>query len=397
MPTTYSLEDQEVQNYDLIKYTLERRRFWRCIITCFTFCLTDSFIKKRAGSVEGFRSKISLMLIFISVNLTFILTTQIGSQADIIARVFLVFPITGLVVRFFLSLLSGFKFEHEIPTDIGGIALMLPCYTEGENSLKPTIDSMIENVNNLPSTLKKCLFVVCDGKVQGKENDKMTFEIMRDILSPYDNLTENVHYMSAWTGKNNCDVASGFYRGLAYVQITKHENRGKRDSQLIMLSLLRWQSDPMIDVIKDHLNALGIVQHGEQFPFQFMFATDSDTIIKPNSLNILMQGLNRKPNIVAVCGNVKILNKHKNLLTMSQVYEYFFSQFHSRAAESKIGRVTCLPGCFTQYKLYHKVNADVIHPYVIQDDVFFSYACQPSTTLHHMNLMLGKQGGVTSG
>jgi len=336
------------------------------------------------------------MIIFIVTNFAFILATQIGNKADFVARLFLCFPVLGLVIRFVLSLFNKRTMPNKIPDDLGGLALMLPCYTEGEESLKPTIDSMVENVNNLPDSLMRCLFVVCDGRVQGKENDKMTCEIMKDILSPYDKVTEGVKYTSAWTGANTCDVASGWYEGLPYIQITKHENRGKRDSQLIMLTLLRWQSDPIIDVIKDHLRYLGLLEHGQQFPFQFLFATDSDTIIKPDSLDILMQGLTKKRNTVAVCGNVKILNKHKNLLTMSQVYEYFFSQFHTRGAESKIGRVTCLPGCFTLYKLYHKVTADMIHPYAIQDDVFFSYACQPSTTLHHMNLMLGEDRFLTS-
>ena len=390
MPKQYSVEDQEVQQYDLIKFTLERRRIWRFVIRCLTCFLPSSFVKKRARSVEGYRSKVSLMIIFIITNLAFILATQIGNKADFVARLFLCFPVLGLVIRFILSLFNKRTMPNKIPDDLGGLALMLPCYTEGEESLKPTIDSMVENVNNLPDSLMRCLFVVCDGRVQGKENDKMTCEIMKDILSPYDKVTEGVKYTSAWTGANTCDVASGWYEGLPYIQITKHENRGKRDSQLIMLTLLRWQSDPIIDVIKDHLRYLGLLEHGQQFPFQFLFATDSDTIIKPDSLDILMQGLTKKRNTVAVCGNVKILNKHKNLLTMSQVYEYFFSQFHTRGAESKIGRVTCLPGCFTLYKLYHKVTADMIHPYAIQDDVFFSYACQPSTTLHHMNLMLGE-------
>ena len=104
---------------------------------------------------------------------------------------------------------------------------MLPCYTEGEESLKPTIDSMVENVDNLPNTVKKCLFIVCDGKVQGKENDMMTCDIIKNILSPYNRETKNVAYTSAWTGNNTCDVMSGFYRGLPYIQLTKHENRGK--------------------------------------------------------------------------------------------------------------------------------------------------------------------------
>ena len=321
MSNQYNLKYHGVHQYDLVRCTSKRQCLWRLIVRCLTFFLPTSIMNKRGRSVENYRSKISLMIIYFCTNLAFILFTQIGNKADFFAILFLYFSVLVLVMRFFLSLCNKMKIEHELPTDLGGLALMLPCYTEGADSLKPTIDSMVESANNLPNTITKCLFLFCDGKVRGKENDKMTCDIMKDILSPYHHLTENIEYISAWTGANTCDVASGFYSGLPYIQITKHKNRGKRDSQLFMFTLLRWQSDPLIDVIKDHLRCLDLLKHGQNFPFQFLFTTDSDTIIQPDSLDILLKGLTKECRTVAVCGEVKVLNKHKNLLTMSQVYE----------------------------------------------------------------------------
>ena len=53
-----------------------------------------------------------------------------------------------------------------------------PCYTEGEDSLRRTIDSL---ASLLYDDKRKSLFIICDGII-GSGNDRMTPRIVLDIL-----------------------------------------------------------------------------------------------------------------------------------------------------------------------------------------------------------------------
>lgn len=55
----------------------------------------------------------------------------------------------------------------------------MPCYTEGEESLKKTIDSL---ANLKYDDKRKLLFVICDGMIVGSGNDRPTPRIVLDIL-----------------------------------------------------------------------------------------------------------------------------------------------------------------------------------------------------------------------
>ena len=55
----------------------------------------------------------------------------------------------------------------------------VPCYTEGEESLKKTIDSL---ANLKYDDKRKLLFVICDGMIVGSGNDRPTPRIVLNIL-----------------------------------------------------------------------------------------------------------------------------------------------------------------------------------------------------------------------
>jgi cellulose synthase/poly-beta-1,6-N-acetylglucosamine synthase-like glycosyltransferase len=59
------------------------------------------------------------------------------------------------------------------------VIMQVPCYTEGEESLKKTIDSLA-NLNY--DDKRKLLFVICDGMIVGSGNDRPTPRIVLDIL-----------------------------------------------------------------------------------------------------------------------------------------------------------------------------------------------------------------------
>ena len=55
----------------------------------------------------------------------------------------------------------------------------IPCYTEGEDSLRRTVDSL---ALLLYDDRQKLLFIIWDGNIIGSENDRTTPHIMLDIL-----------------------------------------------------------------------------------------------------------------------------------------------------------------------------------------------------------------------
>ena len=79
---------------------------------------------------------------------------------------------------------------------------------------------------------------------------------------------------------------------------------------------------------------------------------------------------------------------------MIQVYEYYISHHLSKAFESLFGSVTCLPGCFTLYRVR---TADKGRPIIISSRVIEEYAEPNVDTLHKKNLFsLGEDRFLTT-
>ena len=76
-------------------------------------------------------------------------------------------------------------------------------------------------------------------------------------------------------------------------------------------------------------------------------------------------------------------NEEDSWWTMIQVYEYYISHHLSKAFESLFGSVTCLPGCFTLYRIR---TADKGRPIIISSRVIEEYAEPNVDTLHKKNL-----------
>ena len=79
---------------------------------------------------------------------------------------------------------------------------------------------------------------------------------------------------------------------------------------------------------------------------------------------------------------------------MIQVYEYYISHHLSKAFESLFGSVTCLPGCFSLYRVR---TADKGRPIIISSRVIEEYAEPNVDTLHKKNLFsLGEDRFLTT-
>lgn len=77
-----------------------------------------------------------------------------------------------------------------------------------------------------------------------------------------------------------------------------------------------------------------------------------------------------------------------------QVYEYYISHHLTKAFESLFGSVTCLPGCFSVYRIR---TADKGRPVIISTRVIDEYSEIDINTLHKKNLFsLGEDRYLTT-
>jgi len=87
-------------------------------------------------------------------------------------------------------------------------------------------------------------------------------------------------------------------------------------------------------------------------------------------------------------------NSYLHTYIFRQVYEYYISHHLSKAFESLFGSVTCLPGCFSMYRIR---TADKGRPIIISSRVIDEYSEPNVDTLHKKNLLsLGEDRFLTT-
>ncbi|OAV90037.1 hypothetical protein PTTG_28452 [Puccinia triticina 1-1 BBBD Race 1] len=102
-----------------------------------------------------------------------------------------------------------------------------------------------------------------------------------------------------------------------------------------------------------------------------------------------------QPVIIGVCGETRITNKRQSWVTAIQVFEYYISHHLTKAFESVFSGVTCLPGCFSMYRLKaRRLNDGDWDPILAQPEICREYSQSVVTTLHQKNLLL-LGGGTT--
>ncbi|CDO75020.1 Glycosyltransferase Family 2 protein [Trametes cinnabarina] len=290
------------------------------------------------------------------------------------------------------------------------VLCQVPCYTEGEESLRRTIDSLAAlNYDDK----RKLIFIICDGNIIGTGNDRTTPRIVLDILGVDPKLDpEPLLYKAIGEGSRQLNygkVYSGLYEFEGHVvpyivvvkvgkptERTKPGNRGKRDSQILVMQYLnRVHFDaPMapleLEIYHQMRNVIGI----DPAFYEYIFTVDADTTVTPDSLNRLVACAADDSSIIGICGETKLDNEENSWWTMIQVYEYYISHHLSKAFESLFGSVTCLPGCFSMYRIR---TADKGRPIIISNRVIEEYAEPIVDTLHKKNLFsLGEDRYLTT-
>lgn len=315
----------------------------------------------------------------------------------------------SMLVKFLAALQLGTK---RFPERLDKFVLcQVPCYTEGEDSLRRTIDSLAALDYD---DKRKLIFVICDGNIIGSGNERPTPEIVLEILGvdPIKTNPEALMFKSIGEGSQKLNygkVYSGLYEFEGHVvpylvvvkvgkpsERSKPGNRGKRDSQILLFQYLnRVHFDaPMSPLELEIYHHMRDIIGVDPTFYEYIFTVDADTSVTPQSLNRLVAASIADANIVGICGETKLQNEEGSWWTMIQVYEYYISHNLAKAFESLFGSVSCLPGCFSLYRIR---TADKGRPLIISNRVIDEYAESHVDTLHKKNLFsLGEDRFLTT-
>ena len=295
---------------------------------------------------------------------------------------------------------------------------LVTAYSEGVEGLRTTLDSIA--TTDYPNS-HKSIFVVCDGVIKGKGEILSTPEIALSMMGDPILLPEDVQafsYVAVASGSkrhNMAKVYAGFYDyGEASVipperqqrvpmmvvvkcgtpdEVAKSKpgNRGKRDSQIILMSFLqKVMFDERMTVLEYEIfNGLWKVTGMSPDFYEVVLMVDADTKVFPDSLTHMVSAMVQDPDIMGLCGETKIANKRASWVSMIQVFEYFISHHLSKSFESVFGGVTCLPGCFCMYRIKApKGGQNYWVPILANPDVVEHYSENVVDTLHKKNLLL---------
>ncbi|UZJ51703.1 hypothetical protein CBS101457_001023 [Exobasidium rhododendri] len=290
------------------------------------------------------------------------------------------------------------------------VICLVPCYTEGEDELRKTIDSL---AGLQYDDKRKLIFMICDGMIVGSGNELPTPRIILDILGVDPKINpEPLMFKSVADGSKQLNygkVYSGLYEFEGHVvpyivvvkvgrpsERSKPGNRGKRDTQILLMRYLnRVHFDaPMypleLEIYHQMKNVIGI----DPAFYEYILTIDADTSVEPEGLNRLVAVAADDSKIIALCGETRLDNEEGSWWTMIQVYEYYISHHLSKAFESLFGSVTCLPGCFSLYRIR---SADKGRPLLISNRILDEYSENKVDTLHKKNLFaLGEDRFLTT-
>ncbi|KAJ2804604.1 ATP-dependent RNA helicase [Coemansia furcata] len=302
-------------------------------------------------------------------------------------------------------------FVHGSTKRVPHVLITVTCYDENEDTIRSTLDSIA--LTNYASS-RKIVFILADGEVTASGDTRTTPQVLRSLITRT-NTTEPIRplpYIAIGEGPrefNAAEVIPGSYVSLNGITVpciliikvgTKREretemfkagNRGKRDSQLIILQWLRNV------LLNDHLTPLefelcrAASQMAKLDPdqFEYLLMVDADTTLDIECIPRLVAAMERDPGTMGLCGETRIANKRDSWVTRIQVYEYYISHHLSKAFESLWGGVTCLPGCCSMYRIFsNKTHSGSIVPLLVAPEVIDAYSSNDTYTLHQKNLLL---------
>lgn len=286
--------------------------------------------------------------------------------------------------------------------------LLVTCYSEDEAGIRTTLDSL-SNTNY--SDNHKLIFIVADGIITGAGNEKSTPQTVIDMLELDENWPSPptpVSYLSLAEGTKHHNMAQVYVGWYNYKDRTvptvivvkcgteeeregpKPGNRGKRDSQIILMSFFQKITfdDLMSPLDYDLFQKMHYLMGVTPDNFEIILMVDADTKVAPDSLARMVASMVSDPLVMGLCGETRIANKSDSWVSRIQVYEYYLSHHQTKAFESVFGSVTCLPGCFCMYRIKAPLEGGYWVPILANPDIVKTYSENRVDTLHKKNLLL---------
>ncbi|WFD35809.1 chitin synthase [Malassezia cuniculi] len=290
------------------------------------------------------------------------------------------------------------------------VICLVTCYSEGAEGIANTLTSLSET--DYPAN-RKLLFVVADGMVTGAGESMSTPDICVSLIEPdmrFGTPTP-MSFVSVGAGSKACNmglVYAGYYTRsaspdpvpiiivvkcgtAAEATEKKPGNRGKRDSQMVLFYFLQrvTYNMPMTPLDYDLFRKIHALMGVTPDFFEVCLMVDADTNVHRPALKKLCNSMMVDPMIMGACGETRISNKMQSWVTAIQVFEYFISHHQIKAFESVFGGVTCLPGCFSMYRIKaRKQNDDDWIPVIVRPEIIREYSQSTVHTLHQKNLLL---------
>jgi chitin synthase len=236
----------------------------------------------------------------------------------------------------------GYPLAHSI--------CLVTAYSEGAEGIRTTIDSIA--TTDYPNS-HKLILVICDGIIKGKGEDLSTPEICLGMMKDHAVLPHEVQafsYVAVASGSkrhNMAKIYSGFYdygensrvpadkqqRVPMMVVVkcgtpdearkSKPGNRGKRDSQIILMSFLQkvMFDERMTELEFEMFNGIWKITGISPDFYEIVLMVDADTKVFPDSLTHMISAMVKDPEIMGLCGETKIANKRDSWVSMIQVFE----------------------------------------------------------------------------
>jgi chitin synthase len=224
--------------------------------------------------------------------------------------------------------------------------LLVTAYSESVEGLRTTLDSLA--TTDYPNS-HKVILVIADGMVKGSGNNLSTPEIvlgmMKELVIPSEDV-EALSYVAIADGHkrhNMAKIYAGFYEyDNNTVEMSKQQrvpmmlvakvgnpseasdakpgNRGKRDSQIVLMSFLQkvMFDERMTTLEYEFFNSMWRCTGVSPDRFEMVLCVDADTKIFPDSVSRMVSCMVHDPEIMGLCGETKIANKSETWVTMIQ-------------------------------------------------------------------------------
>ena len=342
---------------------------------------------------------------------------SMGCGLSKIITIVLTMSILGVVLtRFVMAIIFSWFVSGKLAKPIPGNRIrhlhticLVTAYSEGEEGIRCTLNSLA--TTTYPDKMQ-LLFVIADGIIMGSGNDRTTPDICVGMIvqDPRLGKPEPKSYFAIADGVKQHNMAkahAGYYIVDGHkvpvmvivkcgtpeeAKAAKPGNRGKRDSQLLLMNFLSRVTfdDRMTPLDYDMFKKIKHICGVTPDKFEIVLMVDADTKVLPTSLSYMVTAMINDPMIMGLCGETRIANKTTSWVTWIQVFEYYISHHLGKCFESLFGGVTCLPGCFCMYRIKAPKpgTPNTYVPILANPDIVEDYSENVVDTLHKKNLLL---------